>query len=170
MDLRSLLRDVGQLLRGMVGERVRLTIEAPEDLWPVRADAGQIEQILFNLAANARDAMPDAASWTSGPRTRRVSEETRGEPALLAAGEYVLIRVRDTGSGMEESTRQHIFEPFFSTKGDGGTGIGLATVYGIVRQHGGEIWCDSTPGRGHVVHHRAPQIRIRRGTEVAGIR
>src|ERR1700737_2379245 len=139
------------MLRCLIGEDIRIQIEHGRDLGSVSADPGQLQQILMNLALNARGAMPSC-----GVITFRTSNETAGNgagaPAMqVAPGEYVILEVTDTGLGMDQATQARIFEPFFTTKGQGkGTGLGLSTVYGIVKQSGGGIAVASTPETGTV--------------------
>jgi PAS domain S-box-containing protein len=149
LDLNDTVRDAGKLLRRLLGENIRIETGLAPDLGRVRADRGQLEQVLLNLAVNARDAMPHGGTLLI--QTRNVAPEDpdlRIRPEPGAAG-YVLLRVSDSGVGIDEATRGRIFEPFFTTKEVGkGTGLGLSTVYGIVKQSGGEIWVDSEVGRG----------------------
>ncbi len=151
-DLNALIRQVERLLRPIIGEDVRLVIRLGEDLGPIKADPGQIEQALMNLAVNARDAMPEGGRLEIATASRRIDPppaEGAANAAKMEPGRYVVLTVSDTGHGMDEETRNQIFEPFFSTKGKGqGTGLGLSTVYGIVKQSGGYIWAESEPGRG----------------------
>ena len=150
LDLGEALEDLSVLLRRLIGERIALgPVERPSDLWAVKADQSQFEQVIVNLAVNARDAMPDG-----GKLTLRATNITAAESRHLAAksvppGEYVLVEVSDTGTGIPPDIIDHIFEPFFSTKEVGkGTGLGLSTVYGIVKQTGGFIDPESTIGKG----------------------
>jgi len=148
-NLNALIDEVVSLLRRTIDPRIRLQTQQQPDLWPLLADAGHINQVLMNLCLNARDAMPDGgillletSNVTLGPERVRQQLEAR-------SGEFVCLKVSDDGCGMTEEIRQHIFEPFFTTKGPGkGTGLGLATVFGIVKQHQGWIECDSEEGRG----------------------
>jgi CheY-like chemotaxis protein len=138
------------MLQRLIGEDVRLSTELDETVASVRADPGQIEQVIVNLAVNARDAMPKGGVL-SIRTVNHVAEGNRGGPELedVPDGSYVMISVSDTGEGMDEETRTRIFEPFYTTKGPGkGTGLGLATVYGIVRQSGGVIRVYSEIGMG----------------------
>lgn len=149
----EVLSDMSNLLRRTVGEKIELTTPPSRDLWYVKADKTQIDQVLINLTVNAKDAMPDGGAITI--RTRNITErdshresQRPGQDSMLE-GEYVLVEVTDTGVGMSPEVRAKIFEPFFTTKGVGkGTGLGLATVYGIVKQSGGYIFVDSEEGTG----------------------
>jgi two-component system, cell cycle sensor histidine kinase and response regulator CckA len=144
LDLNALIRGLNRMLRRIVGEDVALDTALAEDpLWVV-ADIGQMEQVLLNLAVNASDAMP------SGGTLRIATGVVDSTPVRPDRGDrqWVELAITDTGEGMTGEVRSRIFEPFFSTRGDAGAGLGLATVYGIVRQAGGDIACDSTPGQG----------------------
>jgi two-component system, cell cycle sensor histidine kinase and response regulator CckA len=141
----KVVQELDRLLSRAIGERIELTTRLGDDVWPVLADADQLAQVLLNLAVNARDAMPDG-----GPLAITTANVELAAPAPelgLAAGRYVTLAVRDGGCGMTEEVRSRIFEPFFTTK-DTGTGLGLATVYGIVRQAGGAIRVESQLGGG----------------------
>jgi len=134
LDLNAVVEDAGQMLRPLIGEDVSLVTSLAPGLGRVKADPIQLEQVLVNLAVNARDAMPKGGTLTVETAEVELDEEFAG----ASSGAYVVLRVRDTGTGMDEATRAQIFEPFFTTKQVGkGTGLGLATVYGIVKQHGG---------------------------------
>ena len=151
LDLNRTLDEFEPMLRRLIGEDIRIRIEHGRELGSVSADPGQLQQILMNLALNARDAMP-----AGGVITFRTANETTGNgagsPAMpVSPGEYVVLEVADTGLGMDPATQARIFEPFFTTKGQGkGTGLGLSTVYGIVKQSGGGISVASTPDAGTV--------------------
>jgi two-component system cell cycle sensor histidine kinase/response regulator CckA len=149
LQLGEVLTDLSVLLNRLLGEKIELKILSGRDLWYVRADRTQFEQMVINLAVNARDAMPGGGRLTV--RTRNIAERESLKLATVGvvAGEYVLIEVEDTGVGMTPEVMGKIFEPFFSTKEVGkGTGLGLSTVYGIVKQTGGYILPESTPGKG----------------------
>ncbi|HEY2801071.1 MAG TPA: ATP-binding protein, partial [Chthoniobacterales bacterium] len=159
IDLNNLVVEMEELLRRIIGERFELVTKAEAAMGRVRADPTQIEQVIMNLGVNARDAMPHGGRLTI--RTRNVTleeEEARQISTSLGAGDYVLLSVTDIGEGMDAETKSHIFEPFFTTKGPGkGTGLGLATVYGIVSQSGGGVSVISEPGRGSTFHIYLPQ-------------
>jgi signal transduction histidine kinase len=143
IDLNAAVASLGQLLGRVVGERIRLEINANVPNANVLIDPGQLDQMLMNLAVNAKDAMPDGGALTLAVEKRTVQGHS-----LLPSGEYVALCVRDTGVGMDAEVRRQVFEPFFTTKGEQGTGLGLATCYGIARQAGGSIEVESEPGRG----------------------
>jgi two-component system, cell cycle sensor histidine kinase and response regulator CckA len=148
LDLNSLVRNVGKMLRRLIGENIKLDTALALDLGTVCADPGQLEQVLVNLAVNARDAMPNGG---------RLTIETRN--AELDGARFIALIVSDTGSGMDAATLAHAFEPFFTTKPRGkGTGLGLATVYGIVRQSAGRIDVESTPGAGATFRILLPRV------------
>ncbi len=147
LDLNETLNDLTMLLRRLIGEKVTLTTAFGRDLWPVKADISQFEQVIVNLAVNARDAMPDGGKLTV--RTANVPASESGTLAYkgMPSADHVLVEVSDTGTGIPPDIVDKIFEPFFSTKEVGkGTGLGLSTVYGIVKQTGGFIYVNSVPG------------------------
>ena len=149
LSLTDVLADIRMLLSRLVGSDVKLKVEHGRDLWQVKVDIGQFEQVVVNLAVNARDAMPKGGELTI--RTRNVpASECRGfGHRELVDGEYVLVEIEDTGTGIDPAVQKKIFEPFFTTKEVGkGTGLGLSMVYGIIKQTGGFIFCDSTIGKG----------------------
>jgi signal transduction histidine kinase/CheY-like chemotaxis protein len=166
VDLNHLVASVGKMLRRLISEDIRLTTEPARELGAVRADPGQLEQVLLNLAVNARDAMPDGGHLT----IRTFNAEVGGQPDRLPddpepavdrvpPGRYVVLEFSDTGVGMTAEIQGRIFEPFFTTKPQGkGTGLGLATVYGIVRQSGGHVAVRSAPGAGTTFRLYLPQV------------
>jgi two-component system cell cycle sensor histidine kinase/response regulator CckA len=147
--LTDVVADLGNLLGRLLGEKIDFKVVHGRDLWPIKADLNQFEQVIMNLAVNARDAMPNGGRLTL--KTSNVSLEASREiqPGVMPPADYVLCEVADTGTGIPPEIRNKIWEPFFSTKDVGkGTGLGLATVYGIVKQTGGFIFCDSELGKG----------------------
>jgi two-component system, cell cycle sensor histidine kinase and response regulator CckA len=159
IDLNELISSTGNLLRRMIGEDIELKMELEPHIGRVRVDPGQIVQVLMNLAVNARDAMPSGGTLRISTAQVEQLEDTSDAPYLEALSyPCVLLRVSDTGVGMDEATKAHIFEPFFTTKGPGaGTGLGLATVFGIVKQSGGAIRVLSEPGHGTTFEVYLPQ-------------
>ena len=164
LDLRDTLADLGHLLNRLVGERVRLTLRHDPDLRPIRADKRQLEQVIMNLVVNARDAMSDGGEIRIETENVALTETLHRDRASLAKGDYVMVRVTDDGAGIAGDKLQKIFEPFYTTKRTGeGTGLGLSTAYGIVKQTGGYIFVDSTLGVGTIFTlyfpaHEAPAI------------
>jgi two-component system, cell cycle sensor histidine kinase and response regulator CckA len=158
LDLNSIVADMEKMLLRLIGEDIAITITRDPNLARVKADPGQIEQILMNLAVNARDAMPQGGSLFLRTANAHLDETYIRQHAYAKAGSYVALRVSDTGHGMDKATQARIFEPFFTTKGPGkGTGLGLSTVYGIVKQNGGHIQVYSEPGKGTTFTIYLPQ-------------
>jgi two-component system cell cycle sensor histidine kinase/response regulator CckA len=159
LDLNSVLSDTGKMLRRLIGEDIHLIIQPTENLGYVKADLGQLENVLVNLAVNARDAMPEGGTLTIGTARTVVGADHPEVARGLAPGEYIRLSVSDTGVGMSESVKDRIFEPFFTTKAVGhGTGLGLATCYGIVKQSEGHIVVESQIGRGATFHIYLPRV------------
>ena len=167
LDLGDALSDLRILLQRLIGEKVRLDLVHGRDLWPVKADVSQFEQVIVNLAVNARDAMQDGGKLTL--KTANVSAAESGKLAYkgMPAADYVRIDMADTGTGIPTEIRDKIFEPFFTTKEVGkGTGLGLSTVYGIIKQTGGFVYVDSEEGSGttfHIFlprHHTEPETQL----------
>jgi PAS domain S-box-containing protein len=161
LDLPGLVARWESVLRRVVGEDCSVVVQAREGIAPVRADPGQLEQALLNLALNARDAMPRGGTLTVEVFSALVSDEylARRPGVSIRTGRYVVLAVSDTGHGMDAETLSHAFEPFFTTKGVGhGTGLGLSTVYGIVKQSDGYVWAYSEPGRGSTFKLYLPAV------------
>jgi two-component system, cell cycle sensor histidine kinase and response regulator CckA len=148
LDLRAVVTDVERMLRRIVGEDVQLSVAADPEVGAVRADPGQVEQVILNLVVNARDAMPRGGRIIIEVRNVELDETYSRTRPDARPGPHVLLAVTDTGCGMDEATVARVFEPFFTTKGERGTGLGLATVHGIVRQGGGHVSVDSEVGHG----------------------
>jgi len=160
IHLPKVVRNSEKMLGRIIGEDIKLHIEISDDLWPILADPGQIDQILINLAANARDAVPHGGELSIKAVNIDTREHLDPDHPDIRPGQHVALIVRDNGSGMDEQTRQHIFEPFFSTKSQGkGTGLGLATVYGIVKQNHGYIYVYSTQGEGTTFAIYFPRVK-----------
>jgi signal transduction histidine kinase len=165
LDLNEAISGLLQVLPRVIGERIHTQMRLGTDLKPIKADAGQIEQMLLNLVLNARDAMPNGGELvieTAGVVLDR--DRLASEGLTLKPGRYAMLLVADSGTGMDDSTRAHAFEPFFTTKPKGkGTGLGLATVYGIVDQSGGQIALETAPGRGTTFRIYLPEATLDHG-------
>jgi PAS domain S-box-containing protein len=159
VDLNEVILSAGKMLRRIIGEDIEMRILPHPELARVRADSAQVLQILLNLAVNARDAMPRGGVLSIATANTVLSEQVVEEVLDIRRGDYALVTVSDTGCGMDSDTLSHVFEPFFTTKQLGrGTGLGLATVYGIVKQHGGHIDVQSTPSTGTMFRIYLPSV------------
>jgi PAS domain S-box-containing protein len=158
LDLNGVVGENLKMLNRMIGEDIELVMIPAAGLGAVRADAGQIEQVIMNLAVNARDAMPGGGKLTIETSNLTIDDEFARLHAPILPGEYVVLSISDNGAGMDLETQSHIFEPFFTTKGVKGTGLGLSTVYGIVKQSGGYIWVYSDAGKGTTFKIYLPRV------------
>lgn len=158
LDINSAVRGFEKLIRRTIPEDIELKIIESNDMKPIMADVGQIEQVIMNLSINAADAMKSGGRLTIETSVVDLDETYASAHSNSKAGPYVMLAVSDTGCGMDESMQEQIFEPFFTTKGQEGTGLGLATVYGIVKQHDGNIWVYSEPGSGTTIKIYLPVL------------
>jgi two-component system NtrC family sensor kinase len=170
LDLNAVVRDVGKILQRLIGEDVQIVTDLETSLDSTRADRGQIEQILMNLATNARDAMPNGGKFTIRTGNAELGPDDVALHPYAKLGPYVRLSVNDTGVGMTDAIRHRVFEPFFTTKPEGrGTGLGLATVYGIVKQSTGYIWVSSAPGAGATFDIYLPRVDEKAPPLVTGL-
>jgi PAS domain S-box-containing protein len=167
LDLNELVAENLKMLTRMIGEDIDLVMVPGPGLGAVRADPGQIDQVIMNLAVNARDAMPNGGKLTIETANATLDENFARTHAPLRAGDYISLVISDTGIGMDVETQSRIFEPFFTTKGAKGTGLGLSTVYGIVKQSGGFIFVDSQPSRGTAFRAYFPRVDAREDAAAA---
>ncbi|HKU25041.1 MAG TPA: ATP-binding protein [Candidatus Sulfotelmatobacter sp.] len=158
LDLNAVLTHSVKMLTRMIGEDIHLVLKEGSSIGRVKADPGQIEQVIMNLAVNARDAMPHGGNLTIETSSITCDDEYVRQHAPLTVGDYVLLTITDTGVGMDKDVQSHIFEPFFTTKGLKGTGLGLSTVYGIVKQSGGYVQVASEPGKGATFWIYLPRV------------
>jgi two-component system, cell cycle sensor histidine kinase and response regulator CckA len=159
INVNSIVEEMGKLLPRLIGEDIELTICVAGDLGTIRADASQMEQVIMNLAVNARDAMANGGKLLIETANADLDHSYMVSHPLMKPGKYVQLTVSDSGTGMDAETQAHIFEPFFTTKEKGkGTGLGLATVYGIVKQSGGFIWVYSEVGKGTCFKIYLPRV------------
>jgi PAS domain S-box-containing protein len=158
LDLNTVVAENLKMLTRLIGEDIDLVMIPGTEIGAVKADPGQVEQVIMNLAVNARDAMPRGGKLTIETANVTLDEEYARRHGPVKPGEYVMLAISDTGLGMDAETESHIFEPFFSTKGPKGTGLGLSTVYGIVKQSEGYIWVYSEPGKGTAFKVYLPRV------------
>ncbi len=167
LDLNEAVAENLKMLTRMIGEDIDLVMIPGPTLGAVRADPGQIDQVIMNLAVNARDAMPQGGKLTIETANVTLDENFARTHTPLTAGDYIMLAISDTGVGMDNETQSRIFEPFFTTKGTKGTGLGLSTVYGIVKQSGGFIFVDSKPQRGTAIRAYFPRVNGREDAAAA---
>lgn len=166
LDLNQVVKEISHMLPRLIGEDIQLKLATENGLARIKGDPGQIEQILMNLAANARDAMPQGGTLTIETSNVQLDAAYLQKHAMVPPGDYVLLMVHDSGQGIAPEHMPHIFEPFYTTKDEGkGTGLGLATVYGIVKQNAGFIWVYSELGWGTTFKIYLPALRAKQGTE-----
>jgi two-component system cell cycle sensor histidine kinase/response regulator CckA len=162
LDLNELLTDIEKMVVRLIGEDVEIRMIPESALWRIEIDPGQMEQVIINLAVNARDAMPTGGKLTIETANMDLDENYFAEHGIVEErpGPYVMMAVSDTGSGMDKEVQEHIFDPFYTTKEKGkGTGLGLSTIYGIVKQNNGFIWVYSEPGQGSTFEVYLPKVK-----------
>ncbi len=160
LNLNAIISELETMLQRTIGERIQLNTNLSRDLWPIKADPAQIEQVILNLVVNARDAMPYGGRLSIETANVVLDEHYVSTHFEAHPGDHVVLSIGDTGVGMTPEVKAHLFEPFFTTKGPGkGTGLGLATVYGIVKQHSGSIWVYSEPGVGSTFKIYLPRFQ-----------
>ena len=168
IDLNTVVSDMQKMLHRLIGEDIELSMVLGQNLGMVKADRGQIDQVILNLAVNARDAMPEGGKLVIETRDAELTAADVNLYRYVNPGAYVVLKVTDTGCGMDAELQSHIFEPFFTTKGQGkGTGLGLATVYGVIKQSGGYIWVESELGKGTAFSVYLPRVEESREAAVA---
>jgi two-component system, cell cycle sensor histidine kinase and response regulator CckA len=167
--LNAVIEETAKMISRLIGEDVALHLDLRDSVQNIKADRGQIVQVLMNLVVNSRDAMPRGGRLEIETTNQTLTEIDMHSHPYIRPGSYVRLRVRDTGVGMDRQVQAHLFEPFFTTKDRGkGTGLGLATVYGIVKQSGGYIWCDSEPGNGCTFIIHFPASKAQRSAQQPG--
>jgi two-component system cell cycle sensor histidine kinase/response regulator CckA len=159
LDLNAIVSEMDRMLRRLISETIHLDVRMEPGLWSAKADPGQVQQVIMNLAVNARDVMPSGGTLTLETANVILDEHYVRQHADACKGEHVMLAVSDTGSGISADVKEHLFEPFFTTKGVGqGTGLGLATCYGIVKQSGGHISVYTELGRGTTFKVYLPRV------------
>jgi two-component system cell cycle sensor histidine kinase/response regulator CckA len=159
LDLNAVVMNMDKMLRRLIGEDIQLITSLEPEVWSVKVDPGMIEQVVMNLAVNSRDAMPSGGKLTIETTNVIHDEEYASHHVSVKPGYYVMLAISDTGCGMDKETQSHLFEPFFTTKDTGkGSGLGLSTVYGIIKQSGGNIWAYSEPGLGTTFKIYLPRV------------
>jgi PAS domain S-box-containing protein len=167
LDLNTVVDETAKMLKRLIGEDIDFRVSAAKSLWATKADPDQVVQVLMNLCVNARDAMPQGGTLTIATGNVNVEEGSVSGQEYVSPGEYVCLSVADTGTGISKDLQEKIFDPFFTTKEVGkGTGLGLATVYGIVKQSGGYVWGDSELGQGACFTIYLPRVKQARATDV----
>jgi PAS domain S-box-containing protein len=160
LDLNAVIDETAQMVKRLIGEDIEFRVSPAESLWTIEADSGQMVQVLMNLCVNARDAMPQGGTLTIATGNVTVEEGSIGRRSYVSPGDYVQLSVTDTGMGISKDVQDQIFEPFFTTKEVGkGTGLGLAMIYGVVKQSGGYVWVDSEPGQGACFTIYLPRVK-----------